>query len=137
MTADPFQLHDRLAADTALIVTWPLCQIRLMLDQTYPWLILVPARTGLRELHELASQDRMTAMEEITRASRALEGLHRPDKINIGAIGNMVPQLHIHIVARFKTDPAWPSPPWGAVPPTPYTAAERDQAITQLKEILQ
>lgn len=136
MTDTPFVLHKRLAADTTLIVAWPLCQLRLMLDKTYPWLVLVPAREGVRELHDLSGEDQQEAMAEITRASRALDSLYRPDKINVAAIGNMVPQLHIHVVARYKTDAAWPNPVWGAVPPTPYPAAERAETVARLQGVL-
>jgi diadenosine tetraphosphate (Ap4A) HIT family hydrolase len=131
-----FQLHERLAADTLEVTRWPLSRVLLMRDRNFPWLILVPARPGLRNLHDLAMPDQATAMEEISRASRVLETLYRPDKINVGAIGNMVPQLHIHVVARFQSDAAWPKPPWGSVPPLPYDDAALAATVASLRESL-
>ena len=131
-----FALHERLAADTVEAARWPLCRMLLMNDSRYPWLILVPARADMTEIHRLDPADQVQLMTEITRASRALETLHRPDKINVAALGNMVPQLHIHVVARFRTDDAWPGPIWGAHPPRPYTAAGLDRALDTLRALL-
>ncbi|MEO3430634.1 HIT family protein [Pelagibius sp. CAU 1746] len=115
-----FDLHERLAADCVNLADWPLCRVLLMNDASYPWLILVPRRPGLREFHQVDSRDMPQLVGEICDASRALETLFRPDKINVGALGNMVPQLHIHLIARFKSDAAWPGPVWGAQPAVPY-----------------
>jgi diadenosine tetraphosphate (Ap4A) HIT family hydrolase len=134
--ANEFQLHERLAADTLEVTRWPLSRVLLMKDRNFPWLILVPARAGLRNLHDLAPPDQATAMEEISRASRALEALYHPDKINVGAIGNMVPQLHIHVVGRFQTDAAWPKPPWGTLPPLPYDDAALASTVARLRSAL-
>ncbi|MDA0663334.1 MAG: HIT family protein [Proteobacteria bacterium] len=131
-----FALHERLAADTVEAARWPLCRVLLMNDSRYPWLILVPARADMTEIHRLDPSDQAQLMTEITRASRALETLHRPDKINVAALGNMVPQLHIHVVARFRTDDAWPGPIWGAHPPRPYAAADLDRALNTLRALL-
>jgi diadenosine tetraphosphate (Ap4A) HIT family hydrolase len=121
-----FVLDERLAADTAAIGKLELCRCLLMNDRTYPWLILVPERADMRELHELDRGDRVLLMEEIVRAQLALQTIHKPDKLNVGALGNAVPQLHIHVIARFKTDAAGLRPVWGAVPPAPYdTAAQK------------
>jgi diadenosine tetraphosphate (Ap4A) HIT family hydrolase len=117
-----FQLHERLADDCHELTRLALSRVLLMDDANYPWLILVPERPGLGHLHDLASDDLTVMIHEIARASRALEELFRPDKINVAAIGNKVPQLHVHIVARFATDPAWPDPVWGAVARQPYAA---------------
>lgn len=111
---DTFVLHRRLAEDTALALDLPLCTVLLMNDETLPWLILVPRRTGIREIHELEPADRLVLMEELTLASRVACGLYRPDKLNIGALGNIVDQLHIHLVSRYRSDRAWPGPVWGA-----------------------
>lgn len=107
-----------------------------MNDSRYPWLILVPARAGLSELHDLSSTDQTVLMGEIDRASRALVGLHEPDKINVGALGNMVPQLHVHVIARFRSDDAWPGPVWGAHPPHAYAATELDEVLKRLRRTL-
>lgn len=110
----PFALHPTLARDTVEVVRLPLCRVLLMKDSRFPWLILVPERETLREIHELPAADRAELIEEIARVSEVLGRLFRPDKLNVGALGNMVPQLHVHVVARFATDPAWPGPVWGS-----------------------
>ncbi|MBM3566378.1 MAG: HIT domain-containing protein [Alphaproteobacteria bacterium] len=129
-----FALHEKLAADTHEVLRWPLCRVLLMNDRTYPWLILVPARPGLKNLHDLAAADHGQVMAEIGRASRALQYLCRPDKINVAALGNVVEQLHIHVIARFASDPAWPRPVWGSTPIEPYGAAELRETLARLKE---
>jgi diadenosine tetraphosphate (Ap4A) HIT family hydrolase len=103
-----FQLHARLAEDSVHITDLPLSQLRLARDARFPWAILVPAKPDLREVHDLAPEDQGRLMAEIVMVSRALERLHGPDKINLGALGNLVPQLHVHVIARFVDDAAWP-----------------------------
>lgn len=127
-----FELHETLAADTVEVARWKLCRVLLMKDSRYPWLILVPARAEMRELHDLDPDDQATLMTEIDRASRILTERYKPDKINVGALGNLVPQLHIHVIARFRADDAWPGPVWGAHRPRPYDAA----ALTETLEAL-
>ena len=128
-----FQLHDRLAADTHEVACWALCSLRLMDDANYPWLILVPQRSGLVELHDLSAGDLEARTDEIMLASRALQALFTPDKINVAAIGNLVPQLHVHVVARFTDDPAWPKPVWGALPARPYDPAQLEARLAALR----
>ena len=108
-----FALDPTLAADTVPVAKLPLCRVLLMRDQRFPWLILVPEREAMKELHDLSHADQRQLMNEVARASRVLERLFRPDKINVGALGNVVEQLHVHVVARKKDDPAWPGPVWG------------------------
>ena len=110
----PFDLHPTLARDTVEVARLPLCRVLLMKDRRFPWLILVPERESVREIHELPAADRAELIEEVARAGEALQRLFRPDKLNVGALGNVVPQLHVHVVARFATDPAWPGPVWGS-----------------------
>lgn len=129
-----FQLHPQLAADTVPVANWPLCQLLLIKDANYPWLVLVPARDDLRDFDDLAPDDLQQASAEIARASRALKTVFTPDKINVGALGNMVPQLHIHVIARFADDPAWPQPVWGVVPALPYTADALESRLTLLRD---
>ncbi len=132
---DGFALHPRLAADTHELGRWPLSRLLLMDDSRWPWLVLVPQRPRLREIHDLAAGDRALLVEEIARAGLALQRLCRPDKINVGALGNLVPQLHVHVVARFAADPAWPGPVWGFGTRQPYpaaTLAERRDALLAL-----
>lgn len=131
-----FELDETLAADTVDVGQWSLCRVLLMNDSRYPWLILVPARVNRTEIHDLDPADQSLLMTEIDRASRVLSRLYAPHKINIGALGNLVPQLHIHVVARFRTDDAWPGPVWGAHPPRPYMTADMDQALTLLRQAL-
>lgn len=133
MTTEAFQLHDRLAADTHEVARWTLCSVRVMDDANYPWLILVPRRNGLVELHDLSTADLETMTAEITRASRALQALFTPDKINVAAIGNLVAQLHVHVIARFTDDPVWPKPVWGALPARPYDPNELAARLAALR----
>jgi diadenosine tetraphosphate (Ap4A) HIT family hydrolase len=122
-----FALHPQLAADTLPVARLALSRLVLMNDATYPWLILVPERPGLSELYELSAADQIQLMTEVTAVCRALIaacGPERvPDKFNVAALGNVVPQLHLHVIARFRDDPAWPSPVWGRAPAVPYPPA--------------
>ena len=130
-----FRLHERLAAETLEVARWPLCRVLLMNDQAYPWLILVPEREGLKDLHDLDPADHGAALAEIGRAARALQRLFKPDKINIAALGNVVPQLHVHVIARFTTDPAWPRPVWSVRAPEPYGEAGARETIARLVQV--
>jgi diadenosine tetraphosphate (Ap4A) HIT family hydrolase len=109
-----------LARDTVEVTRLRLCRVLLMKDRRFPWLVLVPERVGVREICELAPADRAALVEEIAQASEVLRLLFRPDKLNVGALGNLVPQLHVHVVARATSDAAWPGPVWGSGAPLPY-----------------
>ncbi|MFM1703781.1 HIT domain-containing protein [Aeromonas salmonicida] len=115
-----FELHTRLQADTQLLGDLRLCRVLLAKDSQYPWLILVPRVDNLREIHHLAPAQQQQLMQESCAVATLMEQALSPDKINIGALGNLVPQLHLHHVARFTTDKAWPGPIWGAHPALPY-----------------
>ena len=115
-----FVLHERLAADSVLVTKLLLCEVRLITDANYPWLILVPRRADIREIHRLTVEDQLQMVQEITQVSEALESHTGAMKMNVAALGNMVPQLHVHIVARFENDAAWPGPIWGVVDNIPY-----------------
>ncbi len=119
-----FQLDARLIQDTTPVTSFALSRVLLMNDARYPWLILVPARDGLSELHDLNASDQALFNDESIRVSRAMTELFTPEKINVGALGNIVRQLHIHIVARRTDDPAWPGPVWGHSPAVPYTVEQ-------------
>ena len=119
--AADFVLHPRLAADTLPVADLPLSRVLLMDDARFPWLILVPRRPALREITDLPAGERAALMEEIALASRALEREVGAEKLNVGALGNVVEQLHIHVVARFAADPAWPGPVWGSGAAVPYS----------------
>ena len=128
-----FTLHPRLAADTLLVGALPLCRVLLMNDAAYPWLILVPRRAAIREVHELDAEDRRRLIEEIAAASRVLAGLPAVEKINVAALGNIVPQLHVHVLARRTDDAAWPQPVWGRGPARPYDADAAAALVTRLR----
>ncbi len=121
-----FTLHYRLQEDTVEIIRLKLSRVLLMNDSSFPWLVLVPERQGVQEVHELSVEDRSFLIEEIAAASEVMQQLYSPDKINIGALGNLVPQLHIHVIGRFRTDRAWPGPVWGTGPARPYAAEALD-----------
>ncbi|KAF0119895.1 MAG: hypothetical protein FD152_4344 [Xanthobacteraceae bacterium] len=128
-----FSLDSRLAADTVAVTDLPLSAVRLMNDATYPWLILVPRREGAVEIVDLGPQDRVQLMEEIAQVSGVLRAMTRCDKLNVAALGNMVPQLHVHVIGRFAGDPAWPGPVWGKAPAQPYAEAPREGFIAALR----
>jgi diadenosine tetraphosphate (Ap4A) HIT family hydrolase len=133
MAMAEFTLHGRLAQDTVPIARWPLSLVRLMNARNWPWLILVPQRPQLRELHDMSAADHGRFMEEIVRASRILAALFRADKMNVAALGNVVPQLHVHVIARHTTDPAWPRPVW-SMGPTPAAYAP-DELTARAKKL--
>jgi diadenosine tetraphosphate (Ap4A) HIT family hydrolase len=130
-----FVLHERLLADTVTITDWPLCRVLLMNDSNYPWVVLVPRRAGVVEIHELDSGDRQTLMDEMAEAARRLQNDTKAHKMNVAALGNVVPQLHIHVIARFATDPAWPKPVWGVVPGQPFAPDALQQEVARLKRL--
>jgi diadenosine tetraphosphate (Ap4A) HIT family hydrolase len=127
-----FQLHERLAADTVFITDWPLSRLLLMNDVRFPWLILVPRRDGASEVFDITPADRVLLEEEICRAGKGLKAQTGCAKINIGILGNVVPQLHVHVVARNKWDGAWPGPVWGSGPAIPYEPAARDDFLLRV-----
>jgi diadenosine tetraphosphate (Ap4A) HIT family hydrolase len=114
----------------------PLCRVLLMNDRRFPWLILVPERDSVREIHELSPADRAALIEEIALGSGVLERLFHPDKLNVGALGNVVPQLHVHVVARTAGDPAWPGPVWGSGAAVPYGKIEIEEVRARLAAAL-
>jgi len=109
-----FLLHPQLLADTHPVCELTLCSVRLMDDARFPWLILVPRQPFLRELVDLSADDQIGLLREVNRAGRVLQRLYRTDKLNVAALGNMVPQLHIHVISRRTDDDAWPRPVWGS-----------------------
>ncbi|MEI9993424.1 MAG: HIT domain-containing protein [Rhizomicrobium sp.] len=120
-----FLLHPRLEADTIVIADRPLSRVLLMNDSRYRWLVLVPRVAAAVELFDLSDADRIALVEEIAQAAQALQQLTGCAKINIGALGNLVPQLHVHVVARNPGDPAWPGPVWGHSPAIAYDPETR------------
>ncbi|MBF0269600.1 MAG: HIT domain-containing protein [Alphaproteobacteria bacterium] len=130
-----FILHPRLEADTVPVKNLGLSRLLMMNDQTWPWLILVPERADVREIHQLVPADRLVLIEEIAYVGEILERLFKPAKINVAALGNMVAQLHVHVIARFENDPAWPKPVWGACPPAPFAPQALLDRLRALHEV--
>lgn len=134
--SEPFVLHRQLHSDTTLVVELPLCRCLLMNDARYPWLILVPRITGLREFHDVPREQRASLYDEIDLVSQALLHVCKPYKLNVAALGNQVPQLHIHVIARQKDDPAWPGPVWGVGSAQAYSTARKATLLQQLNDFL-
>ncbi|ELR67349.1 Diadenosine tetraphosphate (Ap4A) hydrolase [Photobacterium marinum] len=122
----PFTLHPRLAADTTVLGDLPLCRVLLSKEALGPWLILVPRKDNLTEIHHLPEDEQFQLMRESSAVATLLENDYQADKINVGALGNLVPQLHVHHIARFKDDVAWPGPIWGNTDGT-----QREEAVQQ------
>lgn len=131
-----FELHPQLAADTVLVGDLPLCRLLLMNDRQYPWTILVPRRAGLREIYELHESDQLRFWRESAQLSQTLMRVFSGDKLNVAALGNMVPQLHVHHIVRFKDDPAWPAPVWGKHPAQPYDSATLNERLQLLRGLM-
>ena len=131
-----WHLHPQLADDTHPLATWELCELRLMDDANYPWLVLVPRVTDAVELLDLDTQQRHRLSDEIDAAGRTLRALCRPHKLNVAALGNLVPQLHVHVIARFEGDPAWPAPVWGRVAARAYSPEALVERIGRLQAVL-
>ena len=130
-----FALHPKLAADTASVVSLAFCEVRLMDDCRYPWLILVPKLADLTDLHQVPDNHQTQMWQEINKASYALETVCQPYKLNVAALGNQVSQLHIHIIARTQNDPAWPGPVWGVGEAVSYTDAARNDLVSKLRNL--
>jgi diadenosine tetraphosphate (Ap4A) HIT family hydrolase len=131
-----FALHPQLAADCHRLGSFPLCLLLLMNEARYPWFILVPQRVGLREIYELDAADQALLLGESAALSRALVRAFAADKLNLAALGNIVPQLHLHHIVRHHGDAAWPAPVWGRHPPQPYTQAGLDERLQALLPLL-
>jgi diadenosine tetraphosphate (Ap4A) HIT family hydrolase len=131
-----FALHPRLAADTLVVGELALSRVLLMNDPRFPWLVLVPRRAGLVEFLQLDAAACSALLAEARRCGMALKELFRPTRLNIGALGNLVPQFHLHVVARFEDDARWPQPVWGAPPSAPYEEAAAAARIKALRGAL-
>jgi diadenosine tetraphosphate (Ap4A) HIT family hydrolase len=127
------ELHPQLEKDCLIIGRFPLCRLLLMLDVNYPWFLLVPDREGITEIHQLSEQDQQQLMRESSYLAKVLEQEFQADKINVAALGNLVPQLHVHHVVRYRNDAAWPHPIWGRVEPKPYCEEAVSHIIRRLQ----
>jgi diadenosine tetraphosphate (Ap4A) HIT family hydrolase len=127
----------RISSSCIAIGDWPLSRVFLKNNRLYPWLILLPKREGVQELDELAPADRYQLMDEIAALSRILKAEFTPDKINIGALGNIVSQLHVHVVGRFKHDPLWPQGIWqAALTDMPYDQSTLDELLPRIQSTI-
>ncbi len=129
--SENFALHTQLANDSVWIADWPLCQLRLINDSNYPWFILVPRRANIRDVIDLSDEEQSQLWLESAKLSRLMRQKFSPEKLNLAALGNMVPQLHLHHIARFTTDVAWPAPVWGKVERVPYNESELAQLLNE------
>jgi diadenosine tetraphosphate (Ap4A) HIT family hydrolase len=133
MPDSAWSLHPQLEKDTIDIGDLPLSRVLVIRDANYPWLLLVPRRPEAVEIIDLDEVEQAQLMTETSRAARALKDVTKCDKLNIAALGNVVPQLHIHVIARRKQDAAWPRPVWGVAPPVPHDAEEVQNFISALR----
>lgn len=131
-----FELDAQLERDTVAVGRFPLSLILMSRDANYPWCILVPQREAMREIHHLGEEDRVQLLNESCHLAEVMVDLYTPDKMNVAVLGNRVPQLHVHHVARFETDPAWPGPVWGAAEPKPYADKELRSRVEHLQYAL-
>ncbi|MBR7618165.1 HIT domain-containing protein [Phenylobacterium sp. 20VBR1] len=136
-----FQIDPAFVATSHALGELTLCELRLQDDARYPWLVLIPRGVALREIEDLMAMERAQLMDEIVHAGRALrvlgEALGVPvEKLNVGALGNVTPQLHVHVVGRRHDDPAWPGPVWGHSPAEPYTSDELAYAVETARRAL-
>ncbi len=136
MSSSAWSLNSNLERDTINIGDLPLSRVLVIKDANYPWLLLVPRRPDAIEITDLSEIEQAQLMTEINRVARALKDVTRPDKLNIAALGNMVPQLHVHIIARRTTDAAWPRPVWGVVPALAHDPAEVETFIGALRRAI-
>ena len=131
-----FELDPHLAQDCIELGELRLCRVLLMNDDHYPWLVLVPRRPGLRELHDLSAADQALLMQEVMLLSRRLQHEFHADKMNVAALGNVVAQLHVHIIVRYLNDAAWPAPVWGRQPSRPYSGEGLAAIQARLRPVL-
>ena len=132
-----FELHARLDQDCEQLGRFTLCRLLLMRDANYPWCILVPERAGVSEIYQLTAADQQQLMRESTALAETMAKVFAADKMNIAALGNVVPQLHIHHIVRRRDDPAWPAPVWGTLPVRAYTENELARTATLLRNALE
>jgi len=131
-----FVVAERIAADSVLVAEWSLCQVRLMDDRRFPWLLLLPRKAGLEEWTELDAAELALLSVEIKRAGEALGAVATFDKLNVGALGNIVRQMHVHVIGRSVGDAAWPGPVWGQGTREPYSEAELTALVSRLQNQL-
>lgn len=130
-----FILDSQLDQDCEIIGDYPLCRLLLLDDKQYPWVILVPRREGITEIFQLNEEDQLQLQRESTSVLAAMAHHYKADKMNVAALGNVVSQLHIHHIVRFRGDPSWPKPVWGVLPSVAYTLKERENCLSELRKL--
>lgn len=133
---ETFRLDERLSRDSVLVTRLGLCELRLQNDKRWPWLVLVPQRDGVSELFDLTPLDQAVLTFETNLVASALKEVTGATKINVGALGNIVRQLHVHIIARNEGDTCWPGPIWGHGKPVPYAAGEKETLMKKISGAL-
>ena len=134
--ATRYELHPQLADDTAPVCDLSVCEVRLMDDANHPWLVLVPKLAGAVEIIDLTPEQRALLSADTDAAARALKALFKPHKLNVAALGNLVPQLHVHVIARYHDDIAWPRPVWGNATARPYAPEALIERVNSLRDAL-
>lgn len=129
-------IHPQLEKDCFVVGRFELSYLLMMNDVSYPWFILVPDRNNLIEIYQLSASDQQQLMRESSLLAETMVSLFKPDKLNIAAIGNLVPQLHVHHIARYHKDKSWPAPVWGRYPPERYSESRREDLIKQIRQAL-
>jgi len=129
------ELHPQLKQDSLILGHFPLCTLLLIKDANYPWFVLVPDREDVTEIFQLSKEDQIQLIHESSCLAEALAKGFNADKMNIAAIGNMVPQLHIHHIVRYKNDPCWPVPVWGKIPPLKYNNETLKLVLEKIKTL--
>ena len=131
-----FELDGRIARDSDLVTELTLCQLRIQNDRRWPWLVMVPQRAGMTEIFELSPEEQALLSAEVNKVATALKTVTGATKINVGALGNIVRQLHVHVIARFEGDPNWPGPIWGFGQAEPYGESQKQDFLHKLVEAL-
>jgi len=127
------QLDPRLESSSSFVTNLALCQVRLSNNAAFPWVLLIPNQESIMEIIDLSPKDQQILIQEIAQSSKVMQILFHPDKINVASLGNIVPQLHVHIIARYKNDRAWPNPVWNTVSKV-YEPAQKSQLIRKMKD---
>lgn len=126
-------IHAQLKTDCLVLGRFALCHLLLVKDANYPWFILVPDRDSIKEIYQLSGDDQVQLLTESSFLSDLVMQVFNGDKLNVAALGNQVPQLHVHHIVRYQDDPAWPMPVWGRVPARPYSETELNELLSKLK----
>ncbi|CDZ68531.1 Hit1 protein [Neorhizobium galegae bv. orientalis] len=131
-----FELDGRITRDSDLVSVLTLCQLRIQNDSRWPWLVMVPRRAGMTEIFDLSPAEQALLSVEVNKVAAALKTVTGATKINVGALGNIVRQLHVHVIARFEGDPNWPGPIWGFGQPVTYEEQQKQDFLNKLVEAL-